>query len=48
MRVDKIDDQSSVISVIIPTLNEAGLLKETIENLRDSEAIEVIVVVVGS
>lgn len=42
------DDKPSVISVIIPTLNEARLLKETIENLRDAEAIEVIVVDGGS
>ncbi len=48
MQVDKKDDNSSVISVIIPTLNEAGLLKETIENIKDAEAIEVIVVDGGS
>lgn len=48
MRVDKKNDMPSVISVIIPTLNEARLLKETIENLRDAEAIEVIVVDGGS
>ena len=48
MQVDKKDDKSSVISVIIPTLNEALLLKETIENLRDAERIEVVVVDGGS
>lgn len=48
MRVDKKNDMPSVISVIIPTLNEAELLKETIENLRNAEAIEVIVVDGGS
>ena len=48
MRVDKKNDIPSVISVIIPTLNEAGLLKETTENLRDAEAIEVIIVDGGS
>ena len=48
MQVDKIDNKSSVISVIIPTLNEAGLLKKTIENIKYAEAIEVIVVDGGS
>lgn len=48
MRAVKKDDNSSVISVIIPTLNEARLLKETIENIKDAEAVEVIVVDGGS
>ena len=48
MRTVMKDKKPSVISVIIPTLNEAGLIKETIENLRDAEAIEVIVVDGGS